>query len=1161
MALTKAPQFLGPDGAYRDRYIFTTDRTFRFFTGSMDADTVDMRVAIRGASATSNPDLILFEGTTFTIPNPASYPEGLQLFPGDNHIEVISVLSNGATTPAGTIDARLSVDRDVRVGITAPSGVSVERLNRAVRVTVDGLSDASVTGYNFYASTSPGGGTTGYFQINPTLVTDAETEETLLALGSLEVDSSPAKDQDGSYVANPLLLRVIGTQVDKNGTVIQTDFNQEVPIRANVGHLRTGVTVSSVRIIQRVSFTHDRKATSSSHPNPAIPHASFSVLQDNDPLYYVGTAVYFIDGREYESALSPEVAAYPLVVTPAVSDLPVVSRDQIVRDMVLATVRSHPELDVKPGSVIRDTVIDPFSTEAERVRFIIGFLQLAQSFTTLLSIDDPGLTGASVPVAQSPYKVALKQAFFLQTDVSVQNMIDNAFDHLAARRGVQRRTGVRSRGEVTLYFRTRPSSTVGIPIGMGVAGGGSRFRITSAAHISPSGTNGFSAATGRWSTRAFVQAENPGAQGNLSRGQITAVVNGPNGLQVVNESRLFGGRSDESNLELATRADGVLSSVDSGTYRGYAQHAVDVPGVMQVNVVDAGHELMMRDLDSGRHIGGKVDVWVRGDQTSTVTDGFATVTDGFAFSFRMVKNGQFEPIGDLDNLKFRAVNADITVGNPIIEMLDVPSWGYEFKSISGDGVTRVLSLEGATLVPPDGIQLSADFNDPALLHLTDEFRGSYRFRTGNRHVFNRQPVTSIRSFRGEVTGLVTPSAYRLFHESDPLDLGGSAEAGDYIQVVIPTDGSVVGVIPSGDPLVITREAHVVLGGPEYLLNLGVNPLTVRVYSLADNGAPIYYVGPYNPLVDGDRDFTFVAEDGENPLAFMPTSGSNILEGMTVYADYEHDENFTVEYETNSLVGIAQSVIDGDRHVTADVVTKGCLAIGVDISGTVVLRKQRRNRDFGAADADIRNALAQFFGSLSLGDPVRQSDIVQVLDAIPDVSYVVVPLVKLARQDGSVVLREPLVTTEEDTDWVRIPAWGPKVFLLTQRLKAGTLHGGGLFNDFRGVFLDDVPMALLDTPPDFNGEPLKQGGAFIIGNDGLTIPGITSETARRVLVAFNPKDPSTPSDHHIKVTYVAYGDTGTNNIEPGPTGFLELGDVEFALDEDKDFAALVAGRKG
>ena len=1154
--MATTPKFLAPDGQYRENYVFTTDVSYRFFSGQMDADTADMQVSLRGGAFSSNPDYIQFEGTTFTIPNPSAFPDGLQLLQGANVIDVKSVLTTGETTAAGVIRANLAVDRDVKAEVLAPSGIFIERLDRTVKITVTGLEDEEVTGYNFYASAFPEGGITGYKRVSIQPVISYDTEEVLSLIGILDVDMDVPLNDDGTPLANPLLFRTMGMQVNLAGDILQSDFDESIRIPDSTTHFRTSVGIDSVSLVKKFSFTHNRAALPTDAKNPAVPYNDFQALPDEDPLYYAVTAIYLIDGVEYESQVSQEVAGAPLIVTPQVANLPAVSRQQVVRDTTLAIFRSHPEVDVKPGSYLRDTFIDPFSTEAERIRFIVGFLQAGQSFTTLLAIDDPTGSGTSLPVTQSPYKIALKQAFYLQDTASVQNLVDNAFDHLAARRGVQRRAGYRAHGEVLFYVTNRPTSTRFIPIGTIVTSGSVRFRTTSAARISPTGTGTtYSPATGRWTTRAYVQALEAGEAGNLTRDQIRTVQNGPTDVQVTNPNNTFGGRNTESNYALAIRADGVLASVDSGTYRGLTQDASDVPGVRQVNVVEAGHTLMMRDLDvtTGRHWGGKVDVWTRGDSS-------ATLTDSFAFSFESVIDGQFEAVGDIGNLKFRAINSRVTEDFPIIEMLNIPDWELEFRD---ETKGTVLDLRDAEIIRPDGLQLSATYNDPTLLHYLDVFRGSYRFRTSNKFVFSRQPVGEINSFYKLLASgdksVVSTSAYKLFHPGDPMVLGRSTEAGDYIQVVEPLDGTPPVNIPSGDPIVITGESHVLLSGPEYLENLGINPYTVHVYNFDRS---IEYNGPFHS--SSVKDYTLVEEVDETPVAFVPVTGGRLLEGMQVIVDYQHDENYSVEYMINAVVQAVQNAVDLSRHATADVVSKESIPAGVNISGTVVIL---RNQQSSVVDGNIRTELGRVFGAMTLAQPLRQSDVISAIETVQGVSYAVVPLTHLARQDGSTVVREEVVTSQGGTDWVDISsvsthAWhddAVTIYLVTNPLYSNTTDGGGDYNEFRGVFIDDVPQTLFDVVPQFDGAPLKgvANGACIIGDDGMSIPGYLGATANRILLAL-PTGVN-PSDGTLKVTYIAMDDSGVKNIEPGPAEYLVLGDLEFTYDEDRDFSALVTGR--
>jgi len=1161
---TRTPKFYGPDNVLRTEYIFSTDQSFRTFTGTVDADTVDVQVSLRGGAFTSDPDMVSFEGTEFTIPNPSAFPDGLQLLPGENPIEVRAVMSNGTTSSIGSIQANLSLESDVKAGVVAPSGIYVERLDRLVQIYVDGLVDTNVTGYQFYASTEPGGGAVGYRRISISPVISGDTYEKTAALGELSLDAQVARDEDGDMLSEPQYIHMLSTQVDRTGTIFQTDLNQRISIPDTVEQFRTSIAFESVQELERFSFVHNRQATPLiTETYPAVPYAEFSTLVDTDPIYYVVTALYVIDEKEYESAYSPEVSATPIVVSPLVSALPSVSRQQIVQDVTLSIHRSHPELDVKPGAMVRDTFVDPFSTEAERIRFILGFIQSCQAFSTLLDIDDPNNTGTSLEVTNSPYKLALKQAFYLQSDTDVQNMIDNAFDKLASQRGAVRLVGTRARGELTAYVTSKPVTSIFVPLGS-LTTGTQTFRTTSAGYITSTGIgSSYDPVTGRYFVQLFIQAVNSGTAGNLAPGQIRSFQGGPAGVLCYNSVATYGGRDAETNHQLATRADGVLSGVDTGTYRGYVQTTNNISGVLENTVVDAGHSLMLRDYnpETGKHTGGKIDVWIRGEN-------LATIQDSFAFSFEIVKSGQFEPVGNLADLRFRAVNTEVSSDNPIMEMLDNEAWGFMFTD---DTTGKVFNLTDVEILTYNTIQLSADYNDPANIALTDEFRGSYRYRTSNAYVFQRQPVRSLTSLVG-TTGAVDSDYYKLFAGSPPLNLGRSDESGDYLQVVQPVDEYIL--IPSGDPIEVADERHVLLDGTEYLDNLGINPITVRVYNVDRS---IEYYGPYNP--DEEPDYSFVDESGDYPLGIVPTTLSRFIEGQTISVEYSHDENFVVTYEVNSLVGTAQQDLDATRNIMADVLAKDSFPIGVDITATIVTRK---SSNVTVVDSSVRTELSRLFGTFKLGTPVRQSDIIGAIEEVDGVSYVVVPLTEMTRTDGSQALLEP-VLTDTEIDFTEITSWATdlvKVYILENQLESGCVDSGGEFNESKGVYFNYTSLTTYNTTPDGYGVPLNRStyGAYIIGNGGMDIDGYSDDstlaarypgatdaeiyqyridlTANRVLVALPTA--VTPLDNDILVTYVVSGDTGVKNIDPNPIQYLELGDLDFTYDEDTDSSSMVSG---
>ncbi len=131
--------------------------------------------------------------------------------------------------------------------------------------------------------------------------------------------------------------------------------------------------------------------------------------------------------------------------------------------------------------------------------------------------------------------------------------------------------------------------------------------------------------------------------------------------------------------------------------------------------------------------------------------------------------------------------------------------------------------------------------------------------------------------------------------------------------------------------------------------------------------------------------------------------------------------------------------------------------------------------------------------------------------------------------------------------------------------------GGDEQDSRGVFVDLASFVSYDKPPNVNGVPIRNqpNGAFIIGNDGLWIPGYSDDetlkvkypfasladiktyrkqiTNRRVLLALPVG--KTPQGRDVEVNYVVYGDDGVQNIDTGPVEYLTLGDAELSYDEE------------
>lgn len=1148
------PQVQGPDSLLRETLHFSTTAISRFFVGTMDADTVSMEVSIRGSAFTSDPDLILFEGTSWQVPNSLAYPDGLDLQPGSNEIRVRAISASGAVSAPAAISVQLIQESDVGLLADPPTNVSVERFDNAVEIKVEGVDSSYVVGYNFYASLYPGGGLSGYSRVNlHTINTFSVEEETdILSQETVSIEIATTNNQPAAV---PLFVKLVGTQIDVLENTLQEDFASEIEVPETTSKVTTTYTVSSVREVQKFAFLHSRSGGPTTTP-PTITIGAFGSMLDTEPLYYVVTAVYFdpTDLIEFESSFSVEVVANPLRVRASVGSFPVVTRQHLTREFIGSVFRSNPQLKVEAGSVLRDTIIDPFASEAERVRFLVDFLHRTQSFASLLQVDDPQNTGVSAAVSTTSYKQALKRAFNIVKDSQVQGILDMAFEHLASNFGVSRLPGTFARGEVTFYTTIRPTQTLSVPIGTTVAAGSVQFKTTRAVEIPFSQVASFrDQKTGRYTVTVPVQAVNAGVSGNIGSGQIRRIQSSLPGLSVINNANTFGGKNTETNLQLATRTQNALASVDSGTARGYLQTIASVPGILTAEVVPAMHELMMRDFEESenRHYGGKVDIWVQGEN-------LAQVTDTFAFAFDIANNIQFELLSNPANLTFRALDPTLSVENPLVELLDYPTVGYSFRNAT---TGQAFDLTDVTLTSYNIIQLSTAVAQPTV-SLTDVVLGDYRKRTSNTFTFSRQPVRSIVEVVGTVSGTLPTEAYSLSRPSSPLREGRSSIAGDYLTIVGTTDDN-GDPLPTGNSITVTDESHVLIGEAlEYVDNLGANPLTIVVYN---EDRTIEYKGPNHP--SGMPDYTIVLGDETTSVSIKRIPSGDLVSGQVVSVDYQHDENFTVRYNTNLMVSIAQDDVNEQRHVTADVLVKEAIAVPVDIAATIVLKKGTVQ---STADLNIRTNLGNQFKSLRLNDPIRQSDVAATIDNTAGVSYVLLPLTLMVRAEGSIVLNES-ITTSQPGDVVYLPIYSNpsvSVWLLKQELDSATTNGGGPTDQYRAVLQNDLELALQTALP---GPSLasEAGRTYIIGSEGLVIQGYSddttleaegyntaaereaerlSRTANRILVSTLVND--SPNAYSYKTTYIAGIDKGAKNIEGNAATYLTLGEVTLTFDEDR-----------
>jgi hypothetical protein len=1144
--MASAPQIALPTGTgFTTSLTFSTNESAITVTGTVAVNTSVIQVSINGAPFVSDPTLVQFLLQTFTIPNPASYPSGLQLALGVNTIQIRAIDIVGGVSPISTV----TVTRVATITSSVtpiPTGIRVIRHVNTVDILAampaapaTGVTAPTFLGFNFYASANPGGATTGYFLINqsPVLSTTEYEEDDL---GTLN-DTVTWTD---SYHKN---VRIRVTDVDDFGNELGVQLDSIHDISALAGQFRFSSTLTNYQFNEFVVFNFNRDGSSANTVNAD----QFNGVATSDPLYFVVTGVYFdtSTNTQIETPYSQEVLGTPLVIDTTIRDLPGRTQSQIVTAYCLAVQTVNTLVSLIPGSIARDVDIDPFSSEAERIWFIIDFVHRSQSFLTLLQIDNVSGSGTSDPVQSSAYKQALMAALGLTTDEGVQGLIDQQFDKLAGNVATTRLSGRASVGTVVLYTTTTPTTNIIIPAGTQVTstadattGATAQTFIIGGSYTLPAANAQayYNFSTKRYEIVAAITAQNIGSAGNLPAGAITNVT-GVSGFAVINESATVFGDDQETNADLAARAILSFSAVDTGTEGGYAKTAASQVGIIKSLVVKSGDPLMFRDYDPLRmkHIGGKVDVWIQGLLERQVND-------TFAFTFAQAIGVQCEII-NVTTLVFQVLDSRVTPTTPLVEILNNPS-----QSLGVFNVTtgQAYDLTGVQIISYNEFQLNASLPDQPVTHLNDIITADYRFQTVDQFVFTLQPVIRVVSVVGQVSGTLTPTNssgqggnYTLYQTDDPLLNGNSTIAQNYLTVV-QYNG-----IPSGNTIPVNNETHVLIGfQADPLDSVGVNTATLVVY---DSTRLITYNGPGTATPDYD----IVPGSPTTPISIVRTPNSTIPNGATVSVDYVHDENFTVTYVINDLLQQLQQVLNNQRHVTADVLAKQTVDNNVNVETTVQLSTGATQTN---VDPNIRTAVSVVLDTKTIGEGVAQSNVDSAINDTTGVSFNVLPMALMAYADGSQRLREDIGSSFEPVSSLNIG--GNLVYIMTESLEFPTIDQGGPPTLHHGVFQDGLGMAAASSLTTVGSAPNQ---AWIIGSEGAVINGYSDNvtlqsqgypqdqwaavrlnlTANHVLVSLSGSGtpPDNPGNHDYSVSYIIYGNTGSQDIPAAQVEYITLGD--------------------
>jgi uncharacterized phage protein gp47/JayE len=712
-----------------------------------------------------------------------------------------------------------------------PTGINVVSYSNKVEISWVKNPESDVKGYNVYNSTTSGGGLSGYVKLNNSIIEDY-------------------------------------SEVKK-----ETTNSSEVVEETSETRTTT--------IVEQITNTYIYKYT---HVN----------ITENKKQYYIITAV---NNLGEESALSIEVESTPLSIPSEIFETTVRSQNDVSLDYITELLEREPNLDVKPGSVMRQLHIDPNSREMSFAYVREDFAMKCQSFLTLKSIDDADGDGISDEVSESIYKTLLKQVFFLDTDSQVQELIDDSFDALASNYGKSRQGATNSSTSAVFYTTILPTSDIIIPLGEIVSTiptetqSAIQFSTLSSKIMEVSRIDEYyNSITERYELIVSIQAVEQGTSGNVNANTI--INTNIAGLSVTNPESAFGGEDEETNADLADRAQLSFVGLDVGTTYGYKRTCAEIPGVRDVKIVTAGETLMQRDYDDVRkkHVYGKVDIYIRGgENTQTEED--------VGFLYKQIINEEFNII-DTYEMIIQTTNSLVSISKPI----------YNVNNIRNVSIGQNYDLLGNWMLRKNGTNLLKDqvtlnlltgeisFNSP--LELDDVILANYQYKS-----------TII--------------------EEDIVNPAGSGDVGD-------VNFSLEHYPIAKNSFVLIKNGVVLVENTDYTINL-VNGFLHLIGSGLQLGDVL--ISSYDYIITIVDEHVLTATGGEITANLL---NGNVLEsllidqdGITLYLDKNNEINASIGMLSTSLITVTYRYRDSFPIVLSKQPVDEIISITGSISGNLV----------------------------------------------------------------------------------------------------------------------------------------------------------------------------------------------------------------------------------
>lgn len=273
---------------------------------------------------------------------------------------------------------------------------------------------------------------------------------------------------------------------------------------------------------------------------------------------------------------------------------------QAIREYALYKMKeNYPLLDTTENSPINDILINPLVSMLEPLIKEITDLEFKQNLNN----------------AEHMTKEELD-------DIGVGNYF------------IERNQGTKAIGEAVLFFDSSIGNT-GIIIPQGVilsnADKTLNFKISRESNLDKDELFiYYNSLSYLYEIPIAIEAESVGSQYNVGEGKIVNIDKFSSALKYVsNNSMLENGSDEESNINYANRLKQFYVSRQLGTEPGYKQFALEnYPEIVDVFIVGKDHPMMERDLLTIQrddlstytdHLGGKVDLYIRGSNIEVMT--------------------------------------------------------------------------------------------------------------------------------------------------------------------------------------------------------------------------------------------------------------------------------------------------------------------------------------------------------------------------------------------------------------------------------------------------------------------------------------------------------------------------------------------------------------